>query len=243
MLIAAFLAYTTVILNLLLGIMAFRANRHGAANRTFLAMCITLCFWGLGYAFMITAPDVQTANAWHIFSAIGWCFFYSVFVLFALYFTESPVLGEKPWIKGLQQVPPLFYFLHVATRSTEQLVRTDLGWVYLYHKEAEWQVAFIVYYTSYAMFAFWRIYRWGKGNVGQEQAKTGAAFGPLDVDGFLHWRCRSTLICRLPRLSGAAGGYTAFAAFYCGCLVCNHPLPLHDPELSYGSQSHPAEND
>lgn len=163
MLIAAFLAYTTVILNLLLGIMAFRANRHGAANRTFLAMCITLCFWGLGYAFMITAPDAQTANAWHVFSAIGWCFFYSVFVVFALNFTESPVLSEKPWIKGLLQVPPLLYFMHVATRSTEQLVRTDWGWVYLYTKEAEWQVAFIVYYTSYAMFAFWRIYRWGRG--------------------------------------------------------------------------------
>lgn len=162
MLFVSFIAYTTAVLNIGLGVRVYRANRGAAANRLFLLMCILLCFWGVGYAFMIVADSPTTANAWRIFSAVGWCFFYSVFVLFAISLTEQAGWLEKPAVKLLLQLPAVVFFAQVATRSTQGLLLTEWGWIYLYTQELLWQTAFIIYYTTYALVGFWLIYRWGR---------------------------------------------------------------------------------
>lgn len=162
MMIASLLAYTAAILNLALGIRVFQANRHASANRIFLIMCGTLVFWGIGYAFMFSASSAEEAMHWRVFSAIGWCSFYSIFLLFAIHFTSYNGWLAKPAIKRFIHVPALVFFLYNTTLSPESMTRSEWGWVYLYSKEVLWQSAFIVYYTSYVMTGFWLIYRWGK---------------------------------------------------------------------------------
>ncbi len=162
MLIAALFAYTAAILNLGLGVWVFLANRRAGANRVFLMMCITLFFWGCGYTFTLTAPSAAAAMNWRAFSAIGWCFFYSVFLLFALNFTNHKGWLANPFAKKILHLPPLVFFLYNVALSPEYLTHTEWGWVYLYTGEVGWQIAFIVYYTAYAMMGFWLIYRWGK---------------------------------------------------------------------------------
>ena len=158
----ALIAYTTVLLNLGLGIWVYRANRNSLTNRLFLMMCGTLCFWGLGYAFMISANTAVEANYWRIFSAIGWCFFYSVFLVFAICLTEQTGWMTRTVFKGALQLPALVFFLQAATRSPEALMQTEWGWIYLYTQEVGWQIAFILYYSVYALTAFWLIYKWGR---------------------------------------------------------------------------------
>jgi len=162
MLVAALLAYTTVILNFALGIQVLRANRQATVNRIFLLMCMTLCLWGIGYALTITAPSAVAALNWRTVSAVGWCFFYSVFLWFAICFTGKGHWLDRRWVKIAVHLPGVIFLVYNVTRSPESLKQTDWGWVYLYSQEAAWQVAFIIYYTTYAMTAFWLIYRWGK---------------------------------------------------------------------------------
>jgi diguanylate cyclase len=161
-LIVSLLAYTTVVLNFLLGLYVFRANRHACANRIFLLMCVTLCFWGLGYTFTISAPSAAAAMHWRAFSALGWCFFYSVFVWFAISFTEPKGWLTHPAVSYAIHLPGLIFFLYNVALPPDHFTHTEWGWVYLYKEEVAWQAAFIAYYTTYAMTAFWLIYRWGR---------------------------------------------------------------------------------
>lgn len=162
MLLFSFIAYTTVILNLGMGIRVYRANRAARANRLFLAMCVTLCFWGFGYALMISASNQAAAHDWRTFSAVGWCFFYSVFLLFAVCLTQTKGWLDKPVVKAIMHVPALVFFSHIASRTPEGMVLTDWGWIYVNTNDMVWETAFIIYYSVYALAGFWLIHRWGK---------------------------------------------------------------------------------
>lgn len=162
----AFVAIGTVLLNLTIGFRVYFANRIAPTNRLFFLMCITLCFWGLGYANMIVAADAVAAMTWRTVSAVGWCFFYSVFLLFSLRFT-----GDRSWLnhsalKWVLPLPAVVFFLYNAMLPPDNLTRTEWGWIYLYTNEVGWQIAFLTYYSIYTLTAFGLIYRWGN------QAKT-----------------------------------------------------------------------
>ena len=60
MLFISLLTFTTVLLNFYSGIRVYLANRTEPTNRLFLAMCLALCLWGLGYTFMISADTALT---------------------------------------------------------------------------------------------------------------------------------------------------------------------------------------
>ena len=173
MLAAAFIAYTTVLLNFTLGMRVLRANRQATVNRIFFLMCMSLCLWGAGYAFTITASNVEAALTWRTVSAVGWCFFYSIFLWFAIYFTGKASWLNCLWKEILLHLPGLVFLVYNATRSTDHFAQTDWGWVYLYSEEVVWQTAFIVYYTTYTMTAFWLIYRWGKNSDSIREQKQG----------------------------------------------------------------------
>lgn len=162
MLIISLIAFSSVIMNLYNGIHVFQANRAAKANRLFLLLCITLCFWGFGYTFVISAETAVTAKYWRIVSAVGWCSFFSVFLQFALHFTNHQGWLRQRNIQWFLHIPALIFFIHIATSPSANFVHTDWGWVYMTDQEAAWQFPFIAYYTAYSMTAFRLIYFWGK---------------------------------------------------------------------------------
>ena len=158
----AFLAIATVLLNIAIGVRVYLANPNAATNRLFLLLCGTLSIWGFGYAFMITADSAVAAMQWRTVSAVGWCSFYSVFLLFAIRFTNYRGWLNKRVVQVLLPVPALVFFWYNAMLPPDNLTFTAWGWVYLYSRELAWQTAFIIYYSSYVLTGFGLIYRWGR---------------------------------------------------------------------------------
>ena len=162
MLLISILAFSTAIINMYSGVRVYCANRASRTNRLFLLMCVTLSLWGLGYTFMISAESMEAANQWRIFSAIGWCFLYGVFLLFAISFTENRGILSKPAVQGALLVPSLIFFVNTTRYSGAEFVRTNWGWMYPYSHDMSWHLAFLAYYTFFAAWSLWLIYDWGR---------------------------------------------------------------------------------
>ena len=162
MLLISLLTFTTVILNLYCGIRVFLAHRTSRINQLFLLLCLTLCFWGFGYTFMISAHSSATANWWRIFSAIGWCFLYGAFALFAIHFTDHRGLLRRPWMQALLMIPSLVFFINTTRYPDSDFILTNWGWMFPYSNDMLWHMAFLIYYSLFAAGALWMIYDWGR---------------------------------------------------------------------------------
>ena len=162
MLFVSIMAFSTVMMNLYCGIRVYRANRAARTNRLFLVMCTTLCLWGFGYTFMISAESAEAANLWRIFSATGWCFLYGAFLLFAISLTENRGILSKPTVQGLLLVPSFVFFVNTTRYTAVDFVRTTWGWMYPYSNDMFWHLIFLMYYSCFAAWSLWLIFAWGR---------------------------------------------------------------------------------
>ena len=162
MLFISLLTFTTVLLNFYSGIRVYLANRTEPTNRLFLAMCLALCLWGLGYTFMISADTALTANRWRIFSAAGWCFLYPLYVLFTVSFTGNRGPFRQWPAKALLFLPAAIFFANTAGYPADWFVRTEWGWMYPYSKDMLWHAAFAVYYSVLVIYSLRLLHVWGK---------------------------------------------------------------------------------
>ena len=162
MLFISLLTFTTVLLNFYSGVRVYLANRTAPTNRLFLAMCLALCLWGLGYTFMISADTAVAANRWRIFSAIGWCFLYPLYVAFAVSFTGNQGLFRRYTAKALLFLPAAVFFANTAGYPADWFVRTEWGWMYPYSKDMLWHAAFAVYYSVLVIYSLWLLHAWGR---------------------------------------------------------------------------------
>ena len=160
-LLVSLLTFTTVIFNLYSGVRVYLANRAAPTNRMFLAMCLALCIWGLGYTFMISADTADEANRWRIVSAVGWCFLYPIFVVFTVSFTGNRGLFRQNAAKALLFVPAAIFFANTVGYPDDWFVKTAWGWMYPYSKDMHWHAAFAAYYSVLVVFALWLIHDWG----------------------------------------------------------------------------------
>ena len=67
-----------------MGIYSYRKDKKSKVNVTFLIICISICFWSIGYAFMLISPNIEIANIWRIIALFGSCFFDGLMISFVL---------------------------------------------------------------------------------------------------------------------------------------------------------------
>ena len=66
----------------LFGVYVILKDKHSTISKTLLLISISMFFWATGYGFMLIAPNIYLANFWRIVSALGWCFFFSIWLIF-----------------------------------------------------------------------------------------------------------------------------------------------------------------
>jgi len=109
------------------GIYVLRLNKKSIINRWFFITCINLSFWAFGYSFMITAENEIIANYWRLFSALGWCFFYSSWLYFSLVLTNKKGIFRNWWFIEALYIPSVFFFINTTTYPAQNFFKTPLG--------------------------------------------------------------------------------------------------------------------
>lgn len=167
---ASFVAY------IILGIYILFKGRHSITNRAFFLLCITTSIWALGYAFMATAPNKEIANYWRIVSSAGWCFFFSVWLEFAIsikYATKNKINYKK---RLLLYIPAAIFFINNLTYiPNDVIIRYNNGWNDIYPTDI-YQILFIAYYVTALIIGVIVIYKWGKKSTSKREKKQARIF-------------------------------------------------------------------
>ncbi|UWG99293.1 EAL domain-containing protein [Dehalobacter sp. DCM] len=154
--------FSSFLIYLFFGIYVYRLNRAGLTNRSFFVLCLNLSCWALGYAMMNSADSAVQANYWRLFSAAGFCFFYSSWLYFCLILTRKEEIFKKAWFRLALYIPSLVFFLNNIVNPPEIFVQNFLGWTYLFEQQHLIQYAFILYYALFLLGGLLLIIFWGK---------------------------------------------------------------------------------
>lgn len=140
---------------LFFGIYIIQQNIKADLNRIFLGICISLCFWSLGFAVANSAPDIETCLLWRRVSAIGWGSVYSFLLHYTLALVNKHGTGKKIKLWWPIYIPAIFSIYAFALSSQIissqfNLIYTDYGWVNVAVKN-KWTIFFNSYYIIYVL--------------------------------------------------------------------------------------------
>lgn len=90
---------------LFMGIYSYRKDNKSKVNVNFFILCLCASIWAIGYAFMLISPNIEIANSWRIVSALGWCFFNGLWLVFVF------SLGDTDQKKSSFKIQYLLYFI------------------------------------------------------------------------------------------------------------------------------------
>ncbi|HHX61588.1 MAG TPA: EAL domain-containing protein [Epulopiscium sp.] len=166
-----------IFIYLLLGTYIIRLNPKSSLNRLFLAVCIAMSIWSLGFAIGITAQGPESALLWRRVSAIGWTMVYSIILHFLILLTyENRTLNNKGLLKFLY-IPGfisiyIFSFSNHMAAAQHNLQKLTYGWVNMpINNTLDW--FFYAYYTLYAVVGLVVIWKWKQKLEDKKLAKQG----------------------------------------------------------------------
>ena len=81
------MAISVMVIQFGLGFSAFRHDPRAPLNRSFLLICLSVCIWALGYAFIYAGAD-ELACSYRI-AALGWCVVPSTILVFMLHIADA----------------------------------------------------------------------------------------------------------------------------------------------------------
>ena len=146
---------------LALGLYVLNLNLKGSLNKTFFALCLSLCIWGASFAFMIVAPDMDTALFWRKAAAFGFIPFYAIFLHFCLLLTGY----GKRWLFPLLYLPALIFLLErllLETITPNLFIKMPWGWNYVAPQTNIFRNLFDIYVLTYTLSGFFLVYLWGR---------------------------------------------------------------------------------
>lgn len=82
------LAIAVMVIQFGLGFSAFRHDPRSPLNRSFLIICLSVCLWALGYAFMYPRASPESMF-WYRIAALGWCVVPATILVFMLHLAEA----------------------------------------------------------------------------------------------------------------------------------------------------------
>ena len=150
-------------------------NTRARLNQVCAGFVLCFVFWSAGYTF-IQSDDasLSTARAGLNFSAIGWCFFSSLFLWFSAIFSgREKILGSKLFYLLLFIPPLLFIYQQWAGAMLTDPVKTGYGWDFLW-RHSLWSYFFWGYYgflLGAALKLLWGFFRSADGEKKRIQAK------------------------------------------------------------------------
>lgn len=146
-------------------------DKNSWINKTFFVLCIFLSIWALGYGFMITAPNIYRANLWRIVAALGWCFFHSAWLIFALAIKHGDRVRLTAVKIMLIYAPSILFYINTLGCSVNKvLLRVGDGWADLY-PTVIFRNLFIIYYLTFGLTGIFIIYKWGKDSAKKREKK------------------------------------------------------------------------
>lgn len=95
------------------GLNTYASNRKAAINRWFLVFCILLSIWSLSYSFVYMTSDAFMCAFWVKISAVGWCFFPPILLVYVLELTGHGALLRGPAYLFLFAPAALLYLLEM----------------------------------------------------------------------------------------------------------------------------------
>ncbi len=82
------MAISVMVIQFGLGFSAFRHDPRAPLNRSFLLICLSVCIWALGYAFIYAGAD-EHSMLWYRIAALGWCVVPSTILVFMLHIADA----------------------------------------------------------------------------------------------------------------------------------------------------------
>lgn len=149
---------------LFFGIYIIYMRPKARLNRMFFGVCISLCFWSLGFAIANSAPDLETCLLWRRVSALGWGTLYSLMLHFLLMLTGNQY-SKKHWkLCSLLHLPALICIYAFAasekiTATQYNLIKLQNGWINVTVQNG-WTAFFHAYYISYMLACLGIIWLW-----------------------------------------------------------------------------------
>ncbi|MHB8062994.1 MAG: PAS domain S-box protein [Ruminiclostridium sp.] len=156
---------------ILLGLYVLCKNWQSLTSRLFFSLCLQLTLWSLGYAFMTVASTSNIANIWRLVACFGWCFFYSVWVDFAVLLRFENRKWMTDFRRLLFYIPALFfYILNLRGNPSEIMVQSEGLWTDVYPQNFFGNL-FIIYSITCAVVGILIINHWGRKSALKRQKK------------------------------------------------------------------------
>ena len=158
---------------LFLGIHIIHSNPRAGPNRLFLALCISLCIWSLGFSMANSAASMEICLFWRRFSALGWTSAYSIFLHFFLALSNKTPL--RRFTCGLMYSPAVIsmYIFAVSpssARAQYNFVQMANGWVNV-ATHTGWDIFFYTYYAGYILLCLAVLWHWRRKTEAQNVHK------------------------------------------------------------------------
>ena len=110
---------------LFLGVYSYKKNKESKINVTFLILCISASLWAMGYAFMLISPNIKIANIWRIVAAIGWCFFYGIWISFVFYLNDTSKKNSTLKIQFIVYIAAIIFFISNLIGEPSNVVSSE----------------------------------------------------------------------------------------------------------------------
>ena len=115
------------------GIYIILKDRHSTISKMLFLLCIDLFLWAIGYSFMFIAPNIYFANFWRLISALGWCSFFSIWLIIAFIIKnryEVKLSSRRILLTFLPAI--LFYLNTLRYNPSDILFKINNRWSDIY---------------------------------------------------------------------------------------------------------------
>jgi len=158
------LFFSLIVIYLYWGIYIIKLNPKSNINRLYLAICIIMSTWSLGFTIANNASTLEQALFWRRISAIGWSAFYSLLVHFLLLLTYKNNRPNKKHSFWFLYIPAfinmyVFAFSNKMAQIQYNLKRFDFGWINISVNNG-WDWFFYSYYLVYITISLIIIWKW-----------------------------------------------------------------------------------
>lgn len=165
-LIFSILLYLAAAFYLFFGLYVIYMNPKEAINRVFLALCVFLCLWAIGFSIANSAADLETCLIWRRVASFGRCGFYSLLLHFFLLFTGKKYKRKHLKFYLLLYLPALIsiYVFAISGKLASTLyefVKVKSGWINV-SGQSGWYIFYYIYYIGYMLAGFIVLLLWRK---------------------------------------------------------------------------------
>ena len=166
------LFFTFSIFYFLFGIYILLKDGKSTISKLLFVMCIDLFLWAIGYSFMFIEPNIYLANLWRLLSAIGWCSFFSLWLIIAILIKNKNEKRLSNKIILLICFPSIIFYINTLMYKPSSVLYhlNSGGWSDKY-PVSFMETSFDLYLIIYILIEVWIFYKIIKNSKLQREKK------------------------------------------------------------------------